>query len=57
MSRSEVNRRSSKDGFLLMVYVVITKEINDSDLEAIQSKITNELDHLKQNGPTTALWV
>lgn len=57
MSRSEVNRRLSKDGFLLMVYVVTTKEINDSDLEAIQSKITNELDHLKQNGPTTALWV
>lgn len=57
MSRSEVNRRLSKNGFLLMVYVVTTKEINDSDLEAIQSKITNELDHLKQNGPTTALWV
>lgn len=54
---AECNRRLFKDWVLLVVYVVTTQEINDNDLETVQSKMTNELDHLKQNGPTTAIWV
>lgn len=48
----------SKDGILIMVCnVVTTQEINDNNSETIQSKITNELDHLKQNWPTNAFRV
>lgn len=58
MSWIEDNCRLSKDGILIMVCnVVTTKEINDKDLETIQSKITNESDHLKQNWPTNAFRV
>lgn len=52
----EDNCRLSKDGILIMVCnVVTTQEINDSEI--IQSKITSELDHLKQNWPTSSFRV